>query len=473
MPKIAIIGAGSMVFTQAFLNDMFATPCLKDATYALMGPTLSKLKSVENYAKKVIQKNDLNVQVYCTTDRRDALKDADYVIIILQIGGKKTSAIDIDIPKKYGIDQAIGDTLGPGGVFRALRTIPVMIDIARDIEELCPKALVLNYVNPMAAVCLALGKATNVKFIGLCHGVQTTIDLISRYVGAKKEEIDYVAAGINHMAWFLELKRNGQDLYPILKENSEKPEYYINEKVRIEVMRHFGYFMTESTHHLSEYLPWFRKNKASLDLYCDQERYGAIPENNEVRTSAAQSSEDFFSFENGDLEPRSVEYCSYIIEAMETGKIFRLNGNVMNKGYITNLPQDCCVEVPVYVDRMGLHPTNVGALPIQLAVLNNSNVSVQMLAAEAAIKGDMELAFNAIAMDPLTSSVLTLQEIRDMVSEMFEASREFLPQFTGKTFHRIHGISIPKGTIGVDVPMDPALSIYHRIEKLMNQDKNK
>jgi alpha-galactosidase len=473
MPKIAIIGAGSMVFTQAFLNDMFATPCLKDATYALMGPTLSKLKGVEKYAKKVIQKNNLEAQVYCTTDRRDALIGADYVITILQIGGKTASAIDIDIPKKYGINQAIGDTLGPGGVFRALRTIPVMIDIAKDIEEFCPKALVLNYVNPMAVVCLALGKATNVNFVGLCHGVQTTIDLISRYVGVKKEEIDYVAAGINHMAWFLELKKNGQDLYPILKENSEKPEYYINEKVRIEVMRHLGYFMTESSHHLSEYLPWFRKNKDALNLYCDQERYGDIPENNKIQPPAAQTSEDFFSFENGDLEPRSVEYCSYIIEAMETGKIFRLNGNVMNKGYITNLPQDCCVEVPVYVDRMGIHPTYVGALPAQLAALNQSNVTVQTLAAEAALKGDMELAFNAIAMDPLTSSVLTLQEIRDMVFEMFEASRGFLPQFAGKSFPKTYGIHIPKGTVGVDVPMDPALSIYHRIEKLMNNDKKK
>jgi alpha-galactosidase len=473
MPKIAIIGAGSMVFTQAFLNDMFATPCLKNATYALMGPTLSKLKSVENYAKKVIQKNDLKAKVYSTTDRRDALKGADYVIIILQIGGKVASAIDTEIPKKYGINQAIGDTLGPGGVFRALRTIPVMIDIAKDIEELCPKALVLNYVNPMAAVCLAFGKATNIKFVGLCHGVQTTIDLISRYVDVKKEEIDYVAAGINHMAWFLELKRNGQDLYPILKENSEKPEYYINEKVRIEVMRHFGYFMTESTHHLSEYLPWFRKNKAALDLYCDQERYGAKPENSEVQANDSQPSEDFFSFENGDLEPRSVEYCSYIIEAVETGKIFRLNGNVMNKGYITNLPQDCCVEVPVFVDRMGLHPTYVGALPIQLAALNQSNVTVQMLAAEAALTGDMELAFNAIAMDPLTSSVLTLQETRHMVSEMFEASREFLPQFEGKAFRKTSGIYLPKGTVGVDVPMDPALSIYHRIDRLINGNEKK
>lgn len=471
MSKIAIIGAGSIVFCQTFLNDMFATPCLQDATYALMGPTISKLKSVENYAKKVIEKNDLKAQVYSTTDRRDALKGADYVIIILKIGGKDTILIDKDIPKKYGVDQAIGDSLGPGGVFRALRTIPIMIDIARDAEELCPNALILNYVNPMATVCLALGKATNMKFVGLCHGVQTTIDLISRYVGVKKEEIDYIAAGINHMAWFLELKRNGQDLYPILRANIEKPEYYLSEKVRSEVMRHFGYFMTESTHHLSEYLPWFRKNKATLEMYCDQVRYGAKPETNETQNEIFHASEDFFSFENGSLEPRSVEYCSHIIEAMETGKIFRLNGNVMNNGYITNLPQNSCVEVPIYVDKMGLHATSIGALPPQLAALNQSNITVQMLAAEAALTGDMELAFSAISMDPLTSSVLTLQETRDMVAEMFEASKDFLPQFEGKTFRRTKQIYIPKNTCGVEVPMDPALAIFHRIEKLKNSSQ--
>lgn len=466
MPKIAIIGAGSIVFCQTLLNDMLATPALNGAVYALMGPTLSKLQVTENRAKKVIEKNRLASAVYSTTDRRDALQDADYVIIMLKIGGSETAVIDRDIPKKYGVDQCIGDSLGPGGVFRALRTIPVMVDIARDMEELCPNALVLNYVNPMATVCLALGKAAKVSFVGLCHGVQTTLDLIARYTDVKKEEIDFVSAGINHMAWFLKLEKGGRDLYPLLRERIEKPEYYLQEKVRCEVMRHFGYFMTESTHHLSEYLPWFRKTKELIQEYCDVPRYGAPAQGN---TSIPVPEEDIQCFENGYLEPRSVEYCSYILEAMETDKVFRLNGNVMNCGYITNLPTDCCVEVPVYVDRSGLHPARIGALPPQLAALNQSNITVQMLAAEAALTGDPELVFSAVSLDPLTTAVLSLQEIRDMVAEMLEASRPYLPQFEGKNFKRTSKIFIPEGTHGVEVPMDPALAIYHRIDRLKNK----
>lgn len=467
MPKIAIIGAGSVVFCQTFLNDLLSTEALDGATYALMGPTLSKLQIVEAHTRKVIERNGLTSTVYSTTDRREALKNADYVILILKIGGKETAEIDKGIPLRYGVDQCIGDSLGPGGVFRALRTIPVILDIASDIEELCPNALVLNYVNPMAAVCLALGKASKVNFVGLCHGVQTTLDLIAGFTGVRKENIDYVAAGINHMTWFLKLEENGRDLYPILKENISEAEYYVTEKVRGEVMRHFGYFMTESTHHLSEYLPWFRKNKKLLTQYCDQPRYGDKPESEKSLEAVADN--ELRCFENGYLEPRSVEYCSHIIEAMETGRIFRLNGNVMNKGFITNLPQDSCVEIPVYVDKTGLHPTHIGALPPQLAALNQTNITVQQLAVEAALTGDPELVFSAVAMDPLTSAVLSLQETRDMVADMFEASRKYLPQFEGKKFHRTSQVHVPEGTLGVETPMDPALAIFHRIERLKKQ----
>ncbi len=469
MAKIAIIGAGSIVFCKTLLNDMFATKALEGSTYALMGPHMDKLVRMENYAKKIIEKNNLSARVYSTTDRREALKDADYVIAMFQIGGVDAFRIDYEIPMKYGVDQCIGDSLGPGGVFRALRTIPVFVDMIREMEELCPKAILLNYVNPMATVCLAIGTISNISFVGLCHGVQTTMDLIAGYVGVKKEEIDYVCAGINHMAWFLKLEKDGKDLYPILKENIEKPEYYINEKVRCEVMRHFGYFMTESTGHLSEYLPWFRKNKKALDLYCDQPDFGgASGAYYKWCDAIAQKYKevDFLAFESGDLEPRSKEFCSYLIEAVETGNVFKLNGNVINKGYITNLPYDSCVEVPIYVDKSGLNPVAIGDLPSQLAALNQSNVTVQSLAAQAALKGDPELAFSAIAMDPLTSSVLTLKEIRDMTIEMFEAHRRYLPQFEGKALRKVDVIDIPEGTIGVDTPLDPALAIVHRFSKL-------
>ncbi len=469
MAKVAIIGAGSIVFCKTLLNDMFGTPALAGSTYALMGPTMPKLERMKRYADAVIGKNKVKATTYATTDRRDALKGADYVIAMFQIGGVDAFRLDYEIPMKYGVDQCIGDSMGPGGIFRGLRSIPVMADMLAEMEELCPKAVLLNYVNPMATVCLGMGRASEVPFIGLCHGVQTTLDLIAGYVGVPHDEIDYVAAGINHMAWFLKIEKDGVDLYPTLKANFEKPEYYVNEKVRGEVMRHFGYFMTESTGHLSEYLPWFRKNKKALDLYCNEPSFGGETGAyyNWCRSIAEKfRDKDPLAGESGELEPRSKEYCSYILEAMESGRPFKLNGNVMNDGYITNLPFDACVEVPVYADRDGLHPLAVGDLPPRLAALNQSNITVQSLAADAALDGDPEMVEAAIAMDPLAGAVCTLKEIRDMTIEMLEAEKKWLPQFEGRTLKPVPTISIPKGTKGVPAPLDPALAIVHRFGKL-------
>ena len=467
--KIAIIGAGSIVFSSTLLNDIFSTPALNGFEIALMGPTLSKVERMKNYADKLIAENNLTSSVYATSDRRNALKDAKYVILLFQIGGIDAFEIDYKIPLKYGVDQCIGDSVGPGGVFRLLRSVPVMREIARDMQELCPSAYVLNYVNPMGALCTYMGRYTNMNFIGLCHGVQTTMDLIAGYTKIPKDEIDFTAAGINHMAWFLELKHNGKDLYPILRENMEKPEYFINEKVRGEVMRQCGYFMTESTGHLSEYLPWFRKSKASLDEYCDMPDFGGATGAAYYFTkniSEKYATTDVFALESGKLEPRSKEYCSYILEAMETGVPFKLNGNVINRGYIKNLPDNACVEIPVFVDKMGMHPTVVGELPAHLAAMNQSNISVQSLAADGAYNADPEQVFWAIAMDPLTSSVLNLREIRNMVADMFEAQAKWLPDFKGKLLKRTASISIPKGITPVDVPVDPALAISNRFGKL-------
>ena len=467
--KIAIIGAGSIVFCSTLLNDIFGTQALDGFEIALMSPTFSKIERMKNYADKIIAQNQLKSTVYTTTDRRDALKNARYVILIFQIGGMEAFGIDYEIPLKYGVDQCIGDSMGPGGVFRLLRSAPVMREIDEDMQELCPDAYVLNYVNPMGAICTYLGRYTSMKYIGLCHGVQTTMDLISGYTGVPKDEIDFTAAGINHMAWFLELKHNGKDLYPILKENMEKPEYFINEKVRGEVMRQCGYFMTESTGHLSEYLPWFRKNRQALDEYCDMPDFGGASGayyHFSKNIAAKYASEDVFALESGALDPRSKEYCSYILEALETGVPFKLNGNVINRGYIANLPDDACVEVPVFVDRMGLHPTVVGSLPPQLAAMNLSNITVQSLAAEGAKKADPELVYWAVAMDPLTGSVCTLREIRDMVADMFEAQAPWLPDFAGKSLKRTPGIVIPAGTVPAEVPVDPALAINSRFGKL-------
>lgn len=479
MAKIAMIGAGSIVFTKTLMMDIMSTPALQDSEICLMSRTMPKLEKIGAFAQRVVKENKLPTKVSITLNRREALEGADYVIVIIQVGGVEAFRIDYEIPLKYGVDQCIGDSLGPGGVFRGLRTIPVLIDIVKDMEELCPDALLMNYANPMAMNCLAIGKVSNIKFIGLCHGVQTTLDLISRYVNVPKDNIDFLCAGINHMAWFLSLrdKKTKKDLYPILRENIEKPEYYINEKVRCEVMRHFGYFMTESTGHLSEYVPWFRSSKRALELYCDQPDFGG--ESGAYYKWCKTVDEKYrnvdpLSFESTKLGERSAEYCSYVIEAMETDKVFKLNGNVRNDGYITNLPQGCCVEVPVFVDRRGLHPVKVGDLPPQCAALNLTNIIVQQLGAEAALTGNPEYIVHAIALDPLTSTRCTLKEIRDMVAEMLEAEKEWLPQFAGKKLKATPTIEIPEGTIGVEVPIDPALAISHRFIQLIEQvSKNK
>lgn len=469
MAKIAMIGAGSLVFCKTLISDFLATPALAGSEYRLMALTHKRLDKMHDFVKRMIKDNGIDASVTATTDRREALRGADFVVVMIQAGGVSEFGLDYGIPMKYGIDQCIGDTMGPGGVFRALRHIPALLEIADDMKKLCPNAVLFNYANPMAMCCWALGRVDGLKFIGLCHGVQTTMDLIASYVDARKEEIDFVAAGINHMAWFLRLEKDGKDLYPLLKANFEKPGYYVNEKVRGEVMRHFGYFMTESTGHLSEYLPYFRKNKKALDLYCDEPAFGG--ETGAYYNYCRMLDEKFrtmdpLSIESTTLGPRSAEYCSHIIEALVTGETFRLNGNVRNDGYITNLPNGCCVEVPVYVDKTGLHPAVIGDLPVQCAALNMTNVLVQGLTVEASFSGDPELVMQAVSLDPLTASVLTLADIRKMTSEMLEAQRAYLPQFKGRKLRTVPAIKVPADVKRKEVPLDPALAIANRFGTL-------
>ncbi|MCX6925795.1 MAG: alpha-galactosidase [Verrucomicrobia bacterium] len=475
--KIAMIGAGSIVFCKTLMSDIMSTPALADSEFALMSRSEEKLRRMEAFGRRMIADNGLAGSVWATLDRREAIRGADFVVIMIQVGGVEMFAQDYHIPLKYGIDQCIGDSLGPGGIFRGLRTIPVLVETARDMEELAkPGAIMLQYANPMAANCLALGKASNVSFVGLCHGVQTTLDLISGYCGVPKEEITYTCGGINHMDWFLRLEHKGRDLYPTLREVFEKPEYYKNEKVRGEVFRHFGYFMTESTGHLSEYIPWFRKNRRALELYCDEPAFGGESGAylNWCRLVADKYAvEDPLAYESTRIEKRSVEYCSYIMEAVATGKPSRFMGNVRNDGYIANLPQGCCVEVPTFADDAGLHPTVIGELPPQCAALCMSNVSVQTLAAEAAMEGDPERVVQAVAMDPLSGAVCTLHEIREMCSEMLEAQRPLLPQFNGKSIAPKPTISIAPDCRPVDVPIDPALAIGKRFGTLVTQGEEK
>jgi alpha-galactosidase len=469
MPKVAIIGAGSIVFCKTLILDILATKGLEATEFALMAPTTTRTSQVEAFVQRVIQSNGLPARVWKTTDAREALRDADYVITTFQVGGLAGFETDYKIPLKYGVDQCIGDTLGPGGVFRALRSIPTMVELVNTMAKVCPGAFLLNYVNPMAMICWAIGVTSSVPFVGLCHGVQTTMDLISGYVGVPKSEIDFLCAGINHMGWFLRLEHNGCDLYPALRERFEQPEYYINEKVRGEVFRQFGYFMTESTGHLAEYVAWFRKNQAGLDLYCDEPAFGGASGayyNWCKYVARKYESEMLLDTEPLALPRRSIEYGSYVIEALETGRTFRLNGNLINGGMVTNLPADCCAEGPVYVDRLGLHKTIVGDLPVQCAALNLTNINVQRLAVQAALTGDPEHIVHACALDPLTGAVLTLKDIRAMAAEMLAAERQWLPQFAGKDIRPTPTISIPKDMQRAHVPVDPALAILARFGEL-------
>ena len=472
MRKIAIIGAGSIVFCKTLILDVLATPGLEDTVFSLMAPSTRRTSQVSAFVNRVIAENRLPARIEVTTDRREALRDASFVIATLQIGGNEAFGLDIDIPLRYGVDQCIGDSMGPGGIFRAARTIPVMLDLAQDMKELCPDALLLNYVNPMAMVCTAL-QESGIRSVGLCHGVQTTLDLIAGYADVPKKEIDFLCAGINHMGWFLKLSHKGEDLYPRLRERIESAAYYANEKVRGEVFRHTGYLMTESTGHLSEYLPWFRKNRATLDTYCDEPAFGG-------ETGAAYrfglavdrkyGGDMLLENEPPTLPTRSVEYGSYIIEAVSLNRPFTFNGNIRNEGFITNLPDGACVEVPVTADASGLHPHFAGALPPICAAMNLTNILAQQLGAEAAITGDPELLAQAVSMDPLTAAVLSLREIRDMTAELLEAQRRWLPQFEGKSVRRLPPIPIHSDLERVWVPVDPALAILARFGELGKEE---
>lgn len=471
--KVAMIGAGSVVFCKLLMADVMATPALRGSEFALMSRTWPKLKNMEDFGKKMLKENGIDGSVWATLDRREAIKDADFVVVMIQVGGVDAFERDYKIPLKYGVDQCVGDTLGPGGIFRALRTIPVLVDIAKDMEELAkPNAIMLQYSNPMAINCLALGKATTVSFTGLCHGIQTTLQEIAVWLGVPKEEISYTCGGTNHLDWFLSLERKGEDLYPKLRELFEKPQYYKADKVRAEMCRQFGYFATETTGHTSEYVPYFRKNKKAFALYCDEPGFGGDSGAyyNWCKAVADKyEGKNMLDFESPKIEGRSIEYCSYIMEAAVTGKPFRFMGNVRNDGYISNLPDGCCVEVPTFVDDTGLHPSAIGCLPPQLAALNRTQVNVHILTAEAALLKDPELIVHAVALDPLSSAVCTLKEIREMSTELLEAERKWLPRFEGKAIRPKPTVAIPAGTEAVHAPPDPAQAILKRFIKLAEE----
>ncbi|MRI69851.1 alpha-glucosidase/alpha-galactosidase [Enterococcus casseliflavus] len=435
MTKITFIGAGSTIFAKNVLGDAMLTPSLADSHIALYDIDEKRLRESEAMLKTInknANQNRAEIQVY--HDRKEALRDADFVVNAIQVGGYKPSTvIDFEIPKKYDLRQTIGDTMGIGGIFRTLRTLPVMLEFAREMEEVCPNAWLLNYTNPMAMLTMGVLKATSIKTVGLCHSVQVCVPELFEHLGIKEQydlaDFQWKIAGINHMAFLLEITKDGEDFYPTIRQLAEEKENPHRDSVRFELMKRFGYYITESSEHNAEYHPYFIKSKYPElidDLGIPLDEYLVRCEN-QIRDWETMR-EDIV--DNGDLtHKRSREYASYIMDAIKTGNPTVIAGNVLNKGLITNLPEDVCVEVPCLVDKNGIQPTYVGALPTQLAALNRTNINVQELTVEAALTLEKDKIYQAAYLDPHLSSELSLADITQLVDDLIEAHGDYLPDY--------------------------------------------
>ncbi len=438
--KVTIVGAGSIGFTRKLVRDILCVPELRDTEFVLTDINQRNLDMVYQLCRRDIQTSNLRAKVTATTDRREALSDANYVFSVVRVGGLEAFATDIEIPLKYGVDQCIGDTLGPGGIMYAQRTIPVLLEFCKDISEVsAADCLFLNHSNPMAMNTWAGNKyGYGVRFVGLCHGVQGGHHLIAAALGLPQEEVDIVCAGINHQTWYISIKHKGQDMTGKLLEALENhPTYSKTEKVRIDMLRRFGYFSTESNGHLSEYVPWYRKRPEEIrdwispDRWINGETGSYLRVSTEERNWFEHNFERLLAEESGSFDPdgRSTEHGSYIIEALETGCIYRGHFNVQNCGCITNLSPDAIVEVPGYVDANGMNIPIIGDLPLGPAAVCNASISVQRLAMEAAVNGDDFLLRQAMMMDPLTGAVCNPPEIWQMTDEMLVAGQQWLPQY--------------------------------------------
>lgn len=423
-----MIGAGSTVFAKNLLGDILSFPELAESHIALMDINEERLRTSEIVAHKVGRAVGAHPKITAHTDRRAALDGADYAINMIQVGGYEPgTVIDFEVPKKYGLRQTIADTLGIGGIMRALRTIPVMLSMCRDMEEVCPHVQFLNYTNPMAMLCWAVNEATQIKTVGLCHSVQGTAWQLARDIGVSVEEINYLCAGINHMAFYLRFERNGEDLYPLIRNVVREGRVPDWNRVRYEMLMRLGYFVTESSEHFSEYCPHFiRRDRPDLI-----ERFN-VPLDEYIRRCIAQiegwhAMKATFESDAPIEVHRSHEYGSLIIHSMETGIPRVIYGNVRNNDLITNLPKDCCVEVPCLVDKNGVQPTPIGALPKQLAAIIMTNVNVQSLTVEAALTGRREHVYQAAMLDPHTAAELTLDEIWALVDDLIAAHGDYIP----------------------------------------------
>ena len=434
MPKkIAFIGAGSFGFTRGLVRDILTFPALSDATLALMDIDQERLDFITSAVKKIIEAGNYPAKVISTLDRKEALDGADGVVCTILQGGVDVFASDIEIPMKYGVDTNIGDTRSVSGIFRALRTIPVMLDIAKDIAQYAPKAVFLNYTNPMAMLCRAMqGVYPQLAISGLCHSVQGTAMMLANWIGAPYSEVTYHCAGINHQSWYVDFEWNGEDAYPKIREAVEtRPEIYNAEQVRNEIFLHMGYYLTESSGHNSEYCAWFRKRPDLIEKYCTHGTGWNPGVHRYILDAYLNIASTWRDNIKAELEKpvnlnRGHEYAASIFNAtFGDGALFEFNGNVRNFGLVDNLPQGCCVEVPVMASKRGLDPMHVGKLPPQCVIMTGLSAEIEELAVDGIISGDKDKIRHAVYFDPLTSAVCSLDEIKSMTDEMFEANKEY------------------------------------------------
>lgn len=438
MTKITFIGAGSLGFTRGLVRDILTFPLLNDATLCLMDIDPERLEFARASVQKIVDLGNYPAKVEATMDRGKALEGADAVLITILVGNTNIWKYDIEIPKQFGVDFNVGDTRSTSGIFRALRTIPVMVSIVKDMERYCPNALLLNYTNPMAMLCRAMMKETSIQLTGLCHSVQGTASMLAEWIGAPMNEITYTCAGINHQAWYLKFEWNHKDAYPLIREAVKtRPEIYQQEIVRNEMFLALDYYVTESSGHNSEYNAWFRKRQDLIEKYClpgtgwnPGEYAHILKEYQKSESSWKDEAKKWFAKDTPIALERGHEYAAYIINAWLGGETFGFNGNVANTQLITNLPEQACVEVPVFVDKGGLHPVQIGKLPDQLVPLNYTNAMVEEMTVEASLTGNPRLVYQACINDPLTASVLSLSEIKNMVNLMLQQNQAYLPQFS-------------------------------------------
>jgi alpha-galactosidase len=428
--KITFIGAGSTVFAKNLLVDILSFPELADSQICLFDIDPERLRTSEIVARRVAQQLKVAPEIETTTDRGSAFDGATYAINMIQVGGYRPCTVtDFEIPKKYNLRQTIADTLGIGGIMRALRTVPVLIAMGQEMERRCPNVIHLNYVNPMAMNCWALARATKIKTVGLCHSVQHTAEELAADIGVPVSEINYVVAGINHLAFYLKLERNGEDLYPLIRRVIEEGRVPADNRVRYDMFRRLNYFVTESSEHFSEYVPWYIK-KGREDLI---ERYNIpldeYPRRCERQITGWQQLRATLEQTESPLElERSVEYGSGIIHSVETGQPRVIYGNVENRNLITNLPSGCCVEVPCLVDKNGIQPVQIGAIPPHLAALMQTNINVQALTVEAILTGKRDYIYHAAMLDPHTGAELDLDQIWSLVDDLLAAHKDWLPK---------------------------------------------